>query len=120
MTDRPRVERMPRSPHSNCATHSAPVPRTASAPPRPPRRQPRRVALRTAATLLVTVGDGAGNTATTWYDALNRPTRTTDSAPSTTTYTYDTSVDPRGLETSRTDSEAGTFTATYLLRARLL
>ena len=33
MTDRPRVERMPRSPHSNCATHSAPVPRTASEPP---------------------------------------------------------------------------------------
>ncbi|MFE4756204.1 hypothetical protein ACFRIB_39310 [Streptomyces mirabilis] len=34
-------------------------------------------------------------------------------APSTTTYTYDTSKDPRGVETSRTDSVAGTFAATY-------
>ncbi|MEC3996130.1 RHS repeat-associated core domain-containing protein [Actinacidiphila sp. DG2A-62] len=57
--------------------------------------------------------DGAGNTATTWYDQLDRPTKTTDSAPSTTTYTYDTTKDPRGLETSRTDSVAGTFTAAY-------
>ncbi|MDX2647904.1 hypothetical protein PV341_30900 [Streptomyces sp. PA03-1a] len=39
--------------------------------------------------------------------------KTTDSAPSTTTYTYDTTKDPRGLETSRTDSVAGTFSATY-------
>ncbi|MDT9696592.1 hypothetical protein RMT89_11720 [Streptomyces sp. P17] len=57
--------------------------------------------------------DGAGNTATNAYDALGRPVKTTDSAPSTTTYTYDTTKDPRGLETSRTDSVAGTFTASY-------
>ncbi|NUS13574.1 MAG: DNRLRE domain-containing protein [Streptomyces sp.] len=57
--------------------------------------------------------DGAGNTATTAYDALNRPVRTTDSAPSTTTYAYDTAKDPRGLETSRTDSVAGTIGAAY-------
>jgi RHS repeat-associated protein len=57
--------------------------------------------------------DGASNTATTWYDNLDRPTKTTDSAPSTTTYTYDSALDPRGLETSRTDSVAGAFTATY-------
>jgi RHS repeat-associated protein len=61
----------------------------------------------------VSYSDGAGNTATTQYDALDRVVKTTDSAPSTTTYTYDTAKDPRGLETSRTDSVAGTFAATY-------
>ncbi len=61
----------------------------------------------------ISYDDGAGNTAATSYDALGRPVRTTDSAPSTTTYTYDTSKDPRGLETSRTDSVAGTFAAAY-------
>ncbi|MFJ3235679.1 DNRLRE domain-containing protein [Streptomyces sp. NPDC086787] len=57
--------------------------------------------------------DGAGNTASTQYDALGRVTQTSDSAPSTTTYTYDTAKDPRGVETSRTDSVAGAFAATY-------
>ncbi|MEU9413496.1 DNRLRE domain-containing protein [Streptomyces sp. NPDC048281] len=57
--------------------------------------------------------DGAGNTASTQYDALGRPVKTTDSAPSTTTYAYDTAEDPRGVETSRTDSVAGTFAVTY-------
>jgi RHS repeat-associated protein len=61
----------------------------------------------------ISYADGAGNTATTSYDALGRVVRTTDSAPSTTTYTYDTSKDPRGVETSRTDSVAGTFAAVY-------
>ncbi|MFJ9246954.1 DNRLRE domain-containing protein [Streptomyces sp. NPDC101776] len=61
----------------------------------------------------ISYNDGAGNTAATSYDALGRVTRTTDSAPSTTTYTYDTTKDPRGLETSRTDSVAGSFAATY-------
>lgn len=61
----------------------------------------------------ITYNDGAGNTAATQYDALGRPVQTTDSAPSTTTYAYDTTKDPRGLETSRTDSVAGTFAATY-------
>lgn len=37
----------------------------------------------------------------------------TDSAPSTTTSTYDTAKDPRRLETSRTDCVAGTFAAAY-------
>ncbi|MFD6555244.1 hypothetical protein [Streptomyces sp. NPDC058398] len=45
--------------------------------------------------------------------ALDRPIQVTDSAPSTTTYTYDTAKDPRGVETSRADSVAGTFKATY-------
>ncbi|MFD9003657.1 hypothetical protein ACFV0T_22215 [Streptomyces sp. NPDC059582] len=39
--------------------------------------------------------------------------KSTDSAPSTTTYTCDTAKDPRGLETSRAGSVAGTFAATY-------
>ncbi|MGW5172698.1 hypothetical protein ACWEQ1_35780 [Streptomyces nodosus] len=38
--------------------------------------------------------------------------QTTDSAPSTT-YAYDASKDPRGVETSRTDSVVGTSTAAY-------
>ena len=61
----------------------------------------------------ISYDDGAGNTAGTQYDALGRVVKTTDSAPSTTTYTYDTAKDPRGVETSRTDSVAGTFAATY-------
>ncbi|MGW7527833.1 DNRLRE domain-containing protein [Streptomyces sp. NPDC054783] len=61
----------------------------------------------------ISYSDGSGNTAATQYDALDRPTQVTDSAPSTTTYTYDTAKDPRGLETSRTDSVAGAFNATY-------
>lgn len=61
----------------------------------------------------ISYNDGAGNTTTTAYDALGRVVKTTDSAPSTTTYSYDTAKDPRGLETSRTDSVAGTFSATY-------
>jgi RHS repeat-associated protein len=60
----------------------------------------------------ISYNDGAGNTAATQYDALGRVVKTTDSAPSTT-YTYDTAKDPRGVETSRTDSVAGTFAATY-------
>lgn len=62
---------------------------------------------------LISYGDGSGNTAVTWYDDLDRPTKVTDSAPSTITYAYNTGIDPRGLETSRTDSVAGTFAATY-------
>ncbi|WP_256223762.1 DNRLRE domain-containing protein [Streptomyces sp. ok210] len=57
--------------------------------------------------------DGAGNTTTTEYDKLDRPVKVTDSAPSTTTYHYDTTLDPRGLETSRTDSVAGAITSSY-------
>jgi YD repeat-containing protein len=61
----------------------------------------------------ISYNDGAGNTAATQYDALGRVVKTTDSAPSTTTYTYDSAKDPRGVETSRTDSVAGTYAATY-------
>ncbi|MFF2521445.1 DNRLRE domain-containing protein [Streptomyces liangshanensis] len=61
----------------------------------------------------ISYNDGTGNTAATQYDSLGRKVKTTDSAPSTTIYTYDTAKDPRGLETSRTDSVAGNFAATY-------
>ncbi|WP_225839514.1 DNRLRE domain-containing protein [Streptomyces sp. NK08204] len=61
----------------------------------------------------ISYNDGSGNTAASQYDALGRVTKVTDSAPSTTTYTYDTTKDPRGVETSRTDSVAGTFNAAY-------
>ncbi|WP_441249709.1 DNRLRE domain-containing protein [Kitasatospora sp. McL0602] len=57
--------------------------------------------------------DADGNTAGLQYDNLDRPTKLTDSAPSTLTYSYDTAKDPRGLLTSETDSNAGTFTAGY-------
>lgn len=67
----------------------------------------------------ISYSDGAGNTAATQYDSLDRVTKVTDSAPSTTTYTYNTTQDPRGLETSRTDSVAGTFAATYDADGRL-
>lgn len=61
----------------------------------------------------MTYTDADGATTTTEYDALDRPSKTTDTVPSTTTYTYDTAIDPRGLTTSVTDSVAGTFTARY-------
>ncbi|MFE9248350.1 DNRLRE domain-containing protein [Streptomyces sp. NPDC007088] len=61
----------------------------------------------------ISYDDGTGSTARTTYDALNRALTITDSAPSTTTYAYDTTADPRGLPTTLTDSVAGTFTGTY-------
>ncbi|MET7899426.1 hypothetical protein, partial [Streptomyces mirabilis] len=61
----------------------------------------------------VSYKDGTGNTAVTEYDAFDRPVKVTDSAPSTTTYTYDHTLEPRGMATSMTDSVAGTFTAAY-------
>ncbi|WNI24930.1 DNRLRE domain-containing protein [Streptomyces sp. ITFR-16] len=57
--------------------------------------------------------DADNATTTTQYDSLDRALQVTDTVPSTTTYTYDTAIDPRGLETSVTDSVAGTFTARY-------
>jgi RHS repeat-associated protein len=49
---------------------------------------------------------------TTTYDLLDRPVTTND-GKGTQTFTYDTSIDPRGLATSVADSAAGTFTARY-------
>lgn len=45
--------------------------------------------------------------------ALDRPVTVTDDAPSTTTYSYDPALDPRGLPTSVTDSVAGGVTPHY-------
>lgn len=56
--------------------------------------------------------DADGNTATTTYDLLDRPATVND-GKGTQTFTYDTSIDPRGLLTSLTDSAAGAFTARY-------
>jgi RHS repeat-associated protein len=61
----------------------------------------------------ISYNDGAGNTTTTTYDLLDRPVTVTDSSPSTTTFAYNTAQEPRGLPTSKTDSVAGTFGATY-------
>ncbi|MEV4880137.1 DNRLRE domain-containing protein [Streptomyces cyaneofuscatus] len=48
--------------------------------------------------------DGAGNVTRTEYDSRDRKTRVTDSAPSTTTYAYDS---PAGLPTAIHDSVMG-------------
>ncbi|MCP3765232.1 DNRLRE domain-containing protein [Streptomyces sp. MAR25Y5] len=53
---------------------------------------------------LITYDDGTGNVTRTEYDARDRKTRVTDSAPSTTTYTYD---NPAGLPTRVHDSVMG-------------
>ncbi|MEW1723208.1 DNRLRE domain-containing protein [Streptomyces sp. NPDC093109] len=57
--------------------------------------------------------DADGGVTRTEYDLLNRPVRESDSVPSTVTYTYDHTVEPRGLATRRTDSIAGSFQAGY-------
>ncbi|MEW9555294.1 DNRLRE domain-containing protein [Nonomuraea sp. NPDC050783] len=57
--------------------------------------------------------DADGGQTRTAYDDLGRPVKVTDSAPSTRVYTYDATIEPRGLPTSVTDSVAGTFTARY-------
>ncbi|GAA3380740.1 hypothetical protein GCM10020367_69230 [Streptomyces sannanensis] len=57
--------------------------------------------------------DADGGVTTTEFDLLDRPVKVTDSAPSTVTYTYDHTLEPRGLATKTTDSIAGVFQATY-------
>ncbi|MBX6386621.1 MAG: sugar-binding protein, partial [Microbispora sp.] len=61
----------------------------------------------------VSYTDADGGVTRVEYDALDRVIKKTDGAPSTVTYVYDTSADPRGVLTSMTDSVAGRFTATY-------
>ncbi|GAA2509834.1 RHS repeat-associated core domain-containing protein [Winogradskya humida] len=56
--------------------------------------------------------DADGITSTFGYDLLDRPTTTTDGL-GTRTYTYDGGTERRGLPTSVTDSQAGTYTAAY-------
>ncbi|MFI6478451.1 DNRLRE domain-containing protein [Nonomuraea sp. NPDC050663] len=67
----------------------------------------------------ITHTDADGGQTRTDYDDLDRPAKVVDSAPSTTVYTYDHAVEPRGLLTSLTDSAAGTFTARYDAEGRL-
>ncbi|MFE0035664.1 RHS repeat-associated core domain-containing protein [Streptomyces sp. NPDC059015] len=62
---------------------------------------------------LISYTDADGGVTTTEYDLLNRQVKTSDNAPSTVTYTYDHTVEPRGLATKTTDSVAGAFQATY-------
>ncbi|MFJ5900096.1 hypothetical protein ACIQFZ_32725 [Streptomyces sp. NPDC093064] len=47
------------------------------------------------------------------YDLLNRITQTSDSVPSTVTYTYDHTAEPRGMATKTTDSVAGACETAY-------
>ncbi|WP_425275697.1 RHS repeat-associated core domain-containing protein [Streptomyces tirandamycinicus] len=57
--------------------------------------------------------DADGGVTTTEYDLLDRPVRTSNNIPSSTTYTYDASIEARGLPTKVTDSVAGEFSTTY-------
>ena len=62
---------------------------------------------------LIAYTDAAGATTRYQYDDLDRNTLAIDANGSRTTYAYDTSIEPRGLLTSTTDSVAGTVTARY-------
>ncbi|MEV5578762.1 DNRLRE domain-containing protein [Streptomyces parvus] len=57
--------------------------------------------------------DADGGVTRTEYDLLDRKVKESDSVPSTVTYTYDHTAEPRGLLTAKADSVAGTFRATY-------
>jgi RHS repeat-associated protein len=61
---------------------------------------------------LTSYTDADGNTTTTSYDLLSRPSMTNDGT-GTRTYSYDGGSEARGLATSVTDSQGGTFTAEY-------
>ncbi|WP_167402566.1 DNRLRE domain-containing protein [Micromonospora viridifaciens] len=56
--------------------------------------------------------DADGVTSTTTYDLLGRPATTND-GKAQRTYTYDGGTERRGLLTSVTDSQAGTFSGSY-------
>ncbi|MER7554921.1 DNRLRE domain-containing protein [Streptomyces anulatus] len=62
---------------------------------------------------LISYTDADGGVTRTEYDLLDRKVKETDSAPSTVTYAYDHTAEPRGLLTTKTDSVAGAFRASY-------
>ncbi|MFI5763161.1 RHS repeat-associated core domain-containing protein [Streptomyces sp. NPDC051563] len=62
---------------------------------------------------LISYTDADGGVTNSTYDADGRPVQVSDNVPSSTTYGYDTTNDPRGLLSSITDSVAGTFTVSY-------
>lgn len=60
----------------------------------------------------VSYTDADGNTSTTTYDVADRPLTVND-GKGVRTYTYDGGSERRGLPTSMSDSQTGSFTATY-------
>ncbi|MFF8280708.1 polymorphic toxin-type HINT domain-containing protein [Streptomyces lateritius] len=62
---------------------------------------------------LASYTDADGGKTTTEYDLLDRPVKVGDTVPSTVTFTYDHTAEPRGLATKATDSIAGVFQAAY-------
>ncbi|MFI5757046.1 RHS repeat-associated core domain-containing protein [Streptomyces sp. NPDC051569] len=62
---------------------------------------------------LISYTDADGGRTTTEYELLDRPAKVSDTVPSVLTFTYDHTVEPRGLATKLTDSVAGVFSATY-------
>lgn len=62
---------------------------------------------------LISYTDADGGVTRTEYDLLDRKVKESDSVPTTVTYTYDHTAEPRGLLTAKADSVAGTFRATY-------
>lgn len=62
---------------------------------------------------LVSYTDADGGVTTSQYDAEGHAVLVSDNVPSSTSYAYDATVDPRGLPTSITDSVAGTFSVRY-------
>ncbi|MGW6457186.1 RHS repeat-associated core domain-containing protein, partial [Streptomyces sp. NPDC055078] len=61
----------------------------------------------------ISYADADGGTTQLRYDLLNRITQASDSVPSTVTYTYNHTVEPRGMVTKLTDSVAGDFETVY-------
>lgn len=57
--------------------------------------------------------DADGGSTTSEFDILDRKVKVSDNTPSTDTYTYDRTVEPRGMATKTRDSVAGEFRATY-------
>jgi RHS repeat-associated protein len=60
----------------------------------------------------VSYTDADGNASTTTYDVADRPLTVND-GKGVRTYTYDGGSEPRGMPTSMSDSQTGSFTATY-------